>query len=79
MNHDVYDFKRYVTEKPILIGENSWIGTHAVILPGVELGAHTIVAAGAIVTKSFPEGNQILAGNPAQVIKQIGDYSPQKA
>lgn len=79
MNHDVNDFKKYVTDKPILIGENSWIGTHVVILPGVKLGAHTIVAAGAIVTKSFPEGNQILAGNPAQVIKQIGDYSPQKA
>jgi acetyltransferase-like isoleucine patch superfamily enzyme len=43
-------------------------------LPGVELGPHTVVAAGAVVTKSFPEGNQLLVGNPARIIKNIGDY-----
>lgn len=74
-NHDKYDFTKYTHDQPIRIGENSWIGTQAVILPGIELGPHTIVAAGAVVTKSFPEGNQIIAGNPAVVIKQIEKYS----
>ena len=74
-NHDVKDFTKYIPAKPIRIGENSWIGAQAVILPGVELGPHTIVAAGAIVTKSFPQGNQIIAGNPAVVIKQLDNYS----
>jgi len=73
-NHDTSDFTKYLPSQPIRIGENSWIGTHAVILPGVELGSHTIVAAGAVVTKSFLEGNQIIAGNPAVIIKKIGDY-----
>jgi len=43
-------------------------------LPEVELGEHTIVAAGAIVTKSFLEGNQIIGGVPAKVIKKINKY-----
>ena len=73
-NHDVSDFNKYVDERPIHIAENCWIGTHVVILPGVELGPHTVVAAGAIVTKSFPQGNQIIAGNPAVVVKEIGNY-----
>jgi acetyltransferase-like isoleucine patch superfamily enzyme len=44
---------------------------NAVILPGVVLGDHTIVGAGAVVTKSFPEGYCIIAGVPAKVIKTI--------
>ncbi|RZU99593.1 transferase family hexapeptide repeat protein [Spiribacter vilamensis] len=74
MNHDVSDYHVYVPEKPILIGKNSWLATKCVILPGVFLGEHTVVAAGAVVTKSFPEGNQLLAGVPAIVVKQLGDY-----
>jgi acetyltransferase-like isoleucine patch superfamily enzyme len=44
---------------------------NSVILPGVELGPHTIVGAGSIVTKSFPEGNCIIVGNPAKKIKDL--------
>jgi acetyltransferase-like isoleucine patch superfamily enzyme len=56
---------------PIKIGKFCWLGTNAVILPKVEIGDFTIVAAGAIVTKSFTEGYAILAGNPATVIKKL--------
>jgi acetyltransferase-like isoleucine patch superfamily enzyme len=54
---------------PITIGANCWIGTNAVILPGVELGNNVIVGAGSVVTKSFTN-NLIIGGNPAKVLKQ---------
>lgn len=44
---------------------------NSVILPGVELGDHTIVGAGAIVTKSFPGGYCVIVGNPAKIVKNI--------
>ena len=74
MNHDVHDFHSYVDSKPVVIKRNSWLGANAVVLPGVELGEHTIVAAGAVVTKSFPDGDQVLAGNPAMVVKNLNRY-----
>lgn len=74
MNHDVNDYSRYTPNLPVVIRRDCWLGANAIILPGVELGEHTVVAAGAIVTKSFPEGNQVLAGNPAKVIKKLGAY-----
>lgn len=78
-NHDVHNFDNYVIASPIIIESNSWIGSNVIILPSVHLGEHTVVAAGAVVTKSFPEGNQIIGGNPARIIKKLSDYSPQKA
>lgn len=74
MDHDLLDYTQYKTERPIRIGKNSLLTTNSIVLPGVELGPHTVVAAGAVVTKSFPEGNQVLAGNPARVIKQLPNY-----
>ena len=57
--------------KPITIGDNVWIGGSAIILAGVELADDVVVAAGAVVTKSFSEGDIVLAGNPAKIIKRI--------
>lgn len=70
-NHDFDNLSVSQMGKDIRIGNRSWIGMNAVILPGVTLGEHTIVGAGAVVTKSFPEGNCVLAGNPAKVIKKL--------
>lgn len=75
-NHNTNDFTKYINSNPIIIRKNSWLSANCIILPEVELGEHTIVAAGAVVTKSFPEGNQIIGGNPAKIIKKIGEYNP---
>ncbi len=69
-NHDLYDRDKYVI-KPIIIGDYCWIGMNAMILAGVTLGPSTIVGAGSIVTKSFPEGYCVIGGNPAKVLKKI--------
>jgi hypothetical protein len=70
-NHDPSDNSRWLPAEPIRLGADCWIGMNAVILPGVQLGPHTVVGAGAVVTKSFPEGHCIIAGNPARVIRQL--------
>jgi acetyltransferase-like isoleucine patch superfamily enzyme len=74
MNHDVNDYHKYIKAKSIKIGNNCWLGSNAIILPEVELGEHTIVGAGSIVTKSFKEGNQVIGGNPAKIIKKLPIY-----
>ena len=69
-NHDVFDTRKHITA-PIKIGKYCWIGAGATILPGVELGDFTIVAAGAVVTKSFATGFCIVGGVPAKIIKHL--------
>ena len=67
-NHDKKDFHLHdKSVSPIRIGKNCWLGTNSVILPGVELGNNVIVAAGAVVTKSFPN-DVTIAGVPAKII-----------
>jgi acetyltransferase-like isoleucine patch superfamily enzyme len=70
-NHDPNNLECYLPANNVVIGQNCWIGMNSVILPGVNLGDHTIVGAGSVVTKSFFEGNCIIAGNPAKLIKFI--------
>jgi acetyltransferase-like isoleucine patch superfamily enzyme len=70
-NHDLIDNTKHLDSPPIAIGRFCWLGMGAVILPGVVLGDHTIVGAGAIVSKSFTDGYCVLAGNPAGIIKQL--------
>jgi maltose O-acetyltransferase len=56
--------------KPIEIGSDVWIGGGAVICPGVILGDRVVVAAGAVVTKSFPS-DVLIGGNPAKIIRYL--------
>ena len=72
-NHNLENFHTHDTPKDVIIGKRCWIGMNCSILPGVELGNHTIVAAGSVVTKSFPEGECIIAGVPAKVIRRLDE------
>lgn len=58
-----------MTRRGVTIGDDVWIGTHAVILPGVHIGSGCVVAAGAIVTADVP-ANVIVGGVPARLIGQ---------
>lgn len=57
-----------LTTRPVIIGDNVWIGMNATILKGVSIGDNSVVAAGAVVTKSVAP-NTVVAGNPAVPIK----------
>lgn len=54
--------------KPVYIGNDVWIGTRAIILPGVKIGNGVIIGAGAVVTKDVPDF-AIVGGVPAKVVK----------
>lgn len=62
----------------IRIGDHCFIGAKSILLPGVELGERTIVGAGSVVTKSFPEGNVVIAGNPARVVCTVEKFRERK-
>ncbi|KAI7260234.1 hypothetical protein KC345_g10118 [Hortaea werneckii] len=61
-------FRQPLTVKGIIIGDDVWIGANAVILDGVQIGSHSIIAAGAIVTKDVA-AYSIVGGNPAKLIR----------
>lgn len=73
-NHDVNDYSRHDKTKPITIGDNCWIAADAIILPGVSLGCHVVVAAGAVVSKSFSD-NCLIGGVPAKILKILPEYA----
>jgi acetyltransferase-like isoleucine patch superfamily enzyme len=66
-NHNKNNFRNHDKEEPINIGDGCWLGTNAVILPGVNLGDKVIVGAGSVVTKSF-KSNSVIGGVPAKKI-----------
>jgi acetyltransferase-like isoleucine patch superfamily enzyme len=67
-DHGRQDLDAVPTTNGIRIGRDCWLGFGCIIMPGVVLGDHTIVGANSVVTRSFPEGNQVIAGAPARVV-----------
>ncbi|EJL6424275.1 acyltransferase [Vibrio cholerae] len=65
--------ERYYKFREIKIGNNVFIGTKSIILPGVSIGNNVIIGAGSVVTKSI-EDNSVVAGNPARVINRFELY-----
>lgn len=71
LNHGQKKEERHdLLPKPIHIGENVWIGSGSIILPGVSIGDNTIIGAGSLVTKSIP-ANVIAFGSPCKVYKEL--------
>jgi len=56
--------------KPIVIGEDVWIGGSVVICPGVTIGDRSVIGAGSVVTKDIPS-DVFAAGNPCKVIRTL--------
>jgi len=68
LTHDPQSPKFGCLIKPVIIKDNVWIGTRAIILPGVTIEEGAVIGAGSIVTKNIPPYT-IAVGNPARVIK----------
>jgi acetyltransferase-like isoleucine patch superfamily enzyme len=64
--------RAFVTAKPIVIERNVWIAAGVTIIGGVTIGENAVVAAGSVVTRDVPP-NTLVGGNPARVIRSIGD------
>ncbi len=76
-NHGVDDLRvpigrQTAGERPVRIGDGSWLGANVVVLPGVTIGRHVAVGAGSIVTADLPD-NAVAVGNPARVVRIAGD------
>ena len=75
LNHNFDDSEKRIDQqgistKEVVLEDDIWVGANAVILPGVTIGKHAVVAAGAIVTKDVPP-HSLVAVVPAKVIRQI--------
>ncbi len=55
---------------PVTIGSDVWVGSGAIILPGVTIGSNTVIGAGSVVTRDIPEG-VLAVGNPCRVLRTI--------
>lgn len=75
VNHRIDDTARpmiaqgHADPRPVVIGNDVWIGTRAIILPGVRVGDGAVIGAAAVVTKDVPP-MAVVAGNPARVIRR---------
>lgn len=58
---------------PVRIGSNVWIGSNAVILPGVTIGDNSVIGAGSVVTHDIP-ANVVAVGNPCRVLREINEH-----
>lgn len=56
--------------KPVVIGDDCWIGGGTIILPGVEIGQGTTIAAGSVVTRDVPAWSVVM-GSPARVVRKV--------
>lgn len=68
--HDILDHSRTPPSRPVVIGDDVWIGGRAIILPGVTIGDHAVIGAGAVVMEDIP-ARSIALGNPAKVIQKF--------
>jgi acetyltransferase-like isoleucine patch superfamily enzyme len=66
------DYERAcLAAQPITIGENSYVGAHALFVPGSGVASNTLVGMGALVTKPFSEQYTLVGGSPARIVKNL--------
>lgn len=70
--------KRYVRSGPIVIEDHAWLGANVVVLPGVRIGHHAIVGAGAVVTRDVPPYT-VVKGQPARAVHRLTPPDPLPA
>lgn len=75
LNHNFTDCTKRIDEQgvstaKVTIGNDVWIGANATVLPGVTIGNHCVVAAGAVVTKDVPPYS-LVGGVPARILKKL--------
>lgn len=70
-------FRKYVSDleitKPIIVGDDVYMGNNVILMPGVTIGNKVVIGAGAVVTKNIPD-NSVAVGVPARVIKTADEY-----
>ena len=71
---DTEEYKDVFKFAPIVIHDNCFIGMRSMILPGIEIGPNSIIAAGSVVTKSVPPG-EVWGGVPARFIETTKEYA----
>ncbi len=81
LNHSYQDISMSIHDQPvttaeIIIEDEAWIAANSVIVAGVKIGKHSVVAAGSVITKDVPPYS-IAAGNPARLIKQYNFETKQ--
>lgn len=64
--------RRLCYAKPVVIGDNCWLGANVVVCPGVTIGANCVIGAGSVVVKDIP-ADSVAAGNPCRVLRPITD------
>ena len=59
--------------RDVYVGENTWLGSGVVIVPGVRIGKNVVIGAGSIVTKDIPD-NVLAVGNPCRVLREVSEH-----
>ena len=73
-NHETTNLSKHVEGKPIIIGNNVWIGANTTVLPEVTIGNNVTIGANSVVTRDI-DSNSIAVGNPCKVIKKKEPYT----
>lgn len=75
------NIKHMCYAKPVMIGNDCWLGANVVVCPGVTIGHNCVIGAGSVVVKDIP-ANSFAAGNPCRVIRELTEadsmiYKPE--
>ncbi len=70
-SHSILDLegRRINPSRSITLGDHVWVGNTVILTKGAQVGSHSILGAGSVVTRKFEEDHAVIAGNPAKIIK----------